>query len=196
MSLNKGMKRSDFSEEELLISMATGDEASFTEIYHRYWQQLLAIAYHHTQDQSSAKEIVQEVLINLWDRRAEVEIKHLSQYLATAIKFSVFKYISRQKRRKDIATAVAGSAYTQDDEKIYARFLHDYINGIVEKLPEKCKQVYKSSRIAGKSTAQIAGEMNISEKTVEAHLTKALKHIRYSIRNTGFLSLIFLFFFK
>ncbi|MCF6405044.1 RNA polymerase sigma-70 factor [Chitinophaga filiformis] len=190
------MDRSYFSDDELLISMATGDEAAFTEIYHRYWRRLLAIAYHHTQDESAAKEIVQEVLINLWDRRAELEIRQLSQYLATAIKFSVFKSITREKRRNSIAADVFGERTSQDDERIYARFLHDYINGIVEQLPEKCRQVFKSSRMEGKGTAQIARELNISEKTVESHITKALKHIRYGIRNAGLFLVTLLAFFR
>jgi len=190
------MDRSYFSEDELLISMATGDEAAFTEIYNRYWRRLLAIAYHHTHDESTAKEIVQEVLIKLWDRRAELEIRQLSQYLATAIKFSVFKAITREKRRNTIAADVFGETISQDDEQIYARFLHDYINGIVEQLPEKCKQVFKSSRMEGKGTAQIARELKISEKTVEAHITKALKHIRYGIRNAGLFSVVLLTFFR
>jgi len=177
------MTMQHFSDSELLTSMATGDQAAFTEIYHRYWQQLLAIAWKHTYDESSAKEIVQEVLISLWDRRASLEIKELAAYLATAIKFSVFKHYHQQQRRKNILHSIFRSAHSVDEEKIYARLLDDYINGIVEKLPEKCRQVYKLSRLEGQSTKQIAGIMDISEKTAEAHLTKALRTIRLNLRH-------------
>lgn len=181
------MGRQHYSDHELLVSMATGDEAAFTEIYHRYWQHLLAIAWKHTHDESSAKEIVQEVLISLWDKRATQEISQLPHYLATAIKFSVFKHYHQQQRRKNILTSIFRTASSADDEKIYARLLHDYINGIVEKLPEKCRQVYKRSRVEGQNIHQIATEMNISEKTAEAHLTKALRTIRVSLRHVNIL---------
>lgn len=176
-----------FSDNELLTSMATGNEAAFTEIYHRYWQQLLTIAWKHTHDESSAKEIVQEVLINLWDRRETLEISQLSNYLATAIKFSVFKHYHQQQRRKNILHSIFRPTHSADEEKIYARLLDDYINGIVEKLPEKCRQVYKLSRLEGKTTHQIASAMNISEKTAEAHLTKALRTIRLNLRHINML---------
>jgi RNA polymerase sigma-70 factor (family 1) len=172
-----------FSDSELLLSMASGDETAFTEIYHRYWQQLLAIAWKHTHDESSAKEIVQEVLINLWDRRASHSIEQLGNYLATAIKFSVFKLYHQQQRRKNILGNIFRITQSADEEQIYARLLEDYINGVVETLPEKCRQVYKRSRIEGQSAREIAVELNISEKTVEAHLTKALKQIRLSLRH-------------
>ncbi|SFW79195.1 RNA polymerase sigma-70 factor, ECF subfamily [Chitinophaga sancti] len=184
------MTMQHFSDSELLTSMARGDEAAFTEIYHRYWQQLLAIAWKHTYDESSAKEIVQEVLIKLWDRRESLEIRELSHYLATAIKFSVFKHYHQQQRRKNILHSIFRSTHNADEEKIYARLLDDYINGIVEKLPEKCRQVYKLSRVEGKSNQQIAGAMNISEKTAEAHLTKALRTIRLNLRHINMLFFI------
>ncbi len=186
----------DFSEEQLVHSLKEGDEAAIAEIYKRYWRKLLAIAYNHTRDKSSAEEIVQHVLIKLWDRRSELKIDSLSGYLATAVKYSVLNAIYRERRRNEIAMKVFGHQYHDfDDEVIYASFLKEYINGVVDKLPEKCKLVFKYSREQGKNNPQIAFELNIAEKTVEAHLTKALKAIKYSLRNTGLMLLASLIYF-
>ncbi|WP_253187485.1 RNA polymerase sigma-70 factor [Mucilaginibacter polytrichastri] len=176
-----------------MSSLKTGNEAAIGEIYRRYWRKLLAIAFNHTKDKVAAEEIVQEVLIKLWDKRDQVKIDSLPNYLATATKFSVLTAIHRQKRRSDIALSVYGKTqHDFDDEKIYARFLQEYINGIVEKLPEKCRLVFKYSREEGRSIPQISVEMNIAEKTAEAHLTKALKVIRLSLRSIGMVYLVFL----
>ncbi|WDF77197.1 RNA polymerase sigma-70 factor [Mucilaginibacter sp. KACC 22773] len=181
----------NFSEEQLVLSLKAGDEAAIAEIYRRYWRKLLAIAYNHFRDKSSAEEIVQDVLIKLWDRRAEVSIDSLSGYLVTAVKYTILNAIYRERRRNEIAFNVFGSNDCDfDDEKIYANFLKEYINGVVEKLPEKCRLVFKCSREQGKNIPQIAFELNIAEKTVEAHLTKALKSIKLSLRNTSLVLLV------
>jgi len=181
-----------FSDSDLVESLKRGNDAAIAEIYNRYWRKLLAIAFNHTKDKIAAEEIVQEVLIKLWDKRANVKIDSLPNYLATATKFSVLTAIHRQKRRADIALSVYGQTlHDFDDEKIYARFLQEYIDGVVEKLPEKCKLVFKYSREEGRSIPQISVEMNIAEKTAEAHLTKALKVIRLSLRSIGMLYVMF-----
>jgi len=185
------------SDEQLVNSLKQEDEAAITEIYKRYWKKLLSIAYNHTRDKSSAEEIVQDVLIKLWDKRADIKIDSLPNYLATAVKYRVLNAVYREKRRNQIALDVYGSNDSDlADEKIYASFLNEYISGVVDKLPEKCKLVFKYSREQGKNIPQIAFEMNIAEKTVEAHLTKALKSIKYSLRNIGLLLLAsFVYFF-
>lgn len=179
----------DFSEEQLVNSLNDGNDAAITEIYNRYWRKLLAIAYNHTKDKISAEEIVQEVLINLWDRRGQLKINSLNNYLAVAVKYAVMHSIQRQQRRDSIAFAIYDSQ-TQDqtEQDIYARFLHEYINGVVDKLPEKCRIVFKCSRQDGKNTSEIAKELSIAEKTVEAHLTKAIKSIRFSLKSLGIIT--------
>ncbi len=186
------MNIKDFNDQQLVNSLNKGDETAITEIYHRYWRKLLAIAYNQTKDKTAAEEVVQEVLINLWDRRASLKIDSLPNYLATAVKYTVLNSIQREKRRNTIAVGVFGNASASfDDEEIYAHLLRDYINGVVETLPDKCKLVFKCSREQGKSIPQIAKELNIAEKTVEAHLTKALKTIRYTLKSTGIFTFIF-----
>lgn len=171
---------------KLTTLLSRGDEAAFTEIYSRYSEKLLAIAYHYTKDKNFAEEIVQEVFSGLWERRSQLKIETLSAYLATAIKFSVFRTVHRQRRRAEIVE-LNYKVKEADllEETIHAKFLQEYINGIVEQLPEKCRLVYKYSRNKGLSNAEISEEMEIAEKTVEAHMTKALKALRSNLKELG-----------
>lgn len=164
---------------DLIMSLREGDSSAFTEIYHRYWKQLLAIAYLHSRDKTIAEEIVQEIFISLWNRRHELYIDNVNAYLATAVKLSVFKQQVRQKRRDEIKEQVAVPDTTSfDEEHIYTRFLQQQINGVVEVLPEKCRLVFKLSREEGLTIPEVAHRMGIAEKTAEAHLTKALKVLK------------------
>lgn len=180
-----------YSDQRLAELLSTGDENAFTAIYERYWQKLLAIAYNHLKDKSAAEEILQEVFISLWDRRFELKLDPVSGYLATAVKFSVFKHFSRKKRQQELLDAhYEMQSIVPQEEQIYAAFLAEYIDGIVETLPEKCRLVFKYSRQEGLKIPEIAEQMGIAEKTVETHLTKALKTIRVALKNSGILLFI------
>jgi len=81
-------------------------------------------------------------------------------------------------------------SYDLPDDLLQAKFLEEYINNIIEQLPEKCKLVYIYSRKNEMSVQEIASEMNIAGKTVEAHLTKALKVLRLNLKELLILVLI------
>lgn len=182
------------SDKELIRLLVTGRQDAFTEIYNRYWERLFAIAYNLTRDQVQAEEITQEVFISLWDRKEEIQIDTLNGYLATAIKFSVFKYIGRQRRRLQIVRDnYSRWSVDEEEEKIYARFLKEYVEGIVEQLPEKCRLVFEYSRRDGLTIPEISEKMNISPKTAEAHLTKALKTIRLNLKQSAPMLLLLLY---
>ncbi|TWF39924.1 RNA polymerase sigma-70 factor (ECF subfamily) [Chitinophaga polysaccharea] len=167
---------------DLMLSLQQDDGHAFTEIYNRYWKKLLAIAYIHCRDKAVAEEIVQEVFISLWNRRQELSVDKVNAYLATAVRLSVFKQYARQQRREQIIAATADPVISGwDEEKIYTRFLQQQINGIVEVLPEKCRLVFKLSRVEGLSIPEVAQRMGIAEKTAEAHLTKALKVLKLKL---------------
>lgn len=181
---------SSYDDNTLLSLLATGDEKAFTEIYNRYWEKLFAIAFHYSQSKAMSEEVVQEIFMGLWDRRALVKINELSPYLATSAKFSIFKQLLKIKRRNQLMQkGPAAVVNLFEEESINARFLKEYLDGIVEKMPEKCRIVYKFSRQEGMTIPEIAGAMKISPKTVESHLTRALKLLRHSLQNFNFLSL-------
>jgi RNA polymerase sigma-70 factor (family 1) len=183
---------SKLSDTDLLLLIQDGQEAAFTEIYNRYWERLIATGYYYTRSKEAAEEIVHDVLMGLWLRRDSLEIQSLPAYLGTAVKFSVFKAMSRDKRRREL---LAGHLSAQDmhnetEQQLDARFLEEFLKGVVDQLPEKARLVFVYSREDALSVKDIAQKMDLSSKSVEYHMTKALKTIRNSIRKMS----IFLFF--
>lgn len=175
-----------YSDYQLACYLKNGSQEAFTAIYHRFSRQLLAIGYNYAKDMELAEEIVQQVFSVLWERRDQVQIDTLGAYLATAVKFSVFKTLHRKKRQEEMARQHYQPKIIElAEEKIDAKFLEEYINGIVEQLPEKCKLVFVCSRREGMTNAEIAEELGVAEKTVEGHLTKALKKVRKGLEGLG-----------
>ena len=166
-------------DDELVPLIQKGDEAAFTEAYRRYWDRLLAIAYYYTHDKAAAEDVVHEVFTGLWVRRSVVPIHHLPAYLATAVKFAVFKSLVRDKRRREIAEGLPQRASINDIEaQLDARFMHDYLKGVVERLPDTARLVFTYSRTEALSVKEIATRMDLSPKAVEYHLTKALRTLK------------------
>ena len=113
-----------------------------------------------------------------------MNIEYLNTYLGSAVRFSVFKLIYKQKRRHEIESQnVADELSTLTEEQIDTRFIQEYINKVVEELPETCRMVFNYSRNHGLSTTEISMELGISKKTVEGYLTKGLKIIRLNLKN-------------
>jgi RNA polymerase sigma-70 factor (family 1) len=174
---------STLTEEELLKRLQAGDDDAFTEIYNLYWNKLLAIAYYHLRDKQAAEDIVHEVMMNLWLRKSDLTINSLQAYLATAVKFALFKSIARSKRHKEILDGQSFPNQISDiEEKLDAKFLQDYMQGTVEQLPEKARLVFTYSRFEELSIAEIASKMDMSPKAVEYHMTKALRALRETLK--------------
>ncbi|HTI08833.1 MAG TPA: RNA polymerase sigma-70 factor [Puia sp.] len=173
---------STLTDQHLLAFLRDGQEEAFNEIYRRYWEKLLAVGYHYTNNKQFAEEIVHDVFLRLWMQKGAVEITSLPAYLGTAVKFSVFKALLKEKRRSQIRAHLPQvEIVSSDNEQIEARFLQDYFQGIIETLPEKCRIVFQYSREESLSLAEISARMNISQKTVESHMTKALKTLRHGL---------------
>jgi len=175
-----------YSDLELMQLLKEGDQKAFTEIYHRYWKKLLLMAWNLSNRSDHAKDIVHEVFMSLWERRNTIEIQNPAAWLATSVKFSLFKYFQKEYRRTQLAreNCVFDEA-SYDEQALDAIFLQEYIDGIVEEMPEKCKLVFKYSRDLGLKNTEIAQKVHISEKGVEANLTRALRILRSELKDYG-----------
>jgi len=182
---------SAYTDQELLGLMSREDQLAFTELYNRYWKKMLLVAWNHTKDKINAEDLVHEVFISFWNKRNDHLIENVPAFLATCVKFSIFKYYQKERKRAILALEnYEFNEISDDDQKLDALFLRDYINGVVEQLPEKCKLTFQYSRVDGLTNSEIAEKMNISEKGVEANLTRALKAVKDNLKNTGLVALL------
>lgn len=167
------------TEDELLNRLREGDEEAFSEIYNRYWEKLLAVAFFHTREKQAAEDIVHDVMLSLWTRKSELHIQALNAYLAKAVKFAVFKAIMRgKKRREHLSNQEQFLDFSDIEEKLEAKFLNEYFEKTIDHLPGKTKIIFKYSRVEDLTVSEIAHRTDLSPKAVEYHITKALRALR------------------
>ena len=176
---------SNIEEKELIIRLKNGDKDAFTRIYEQYWKHLFGVAAHKIKDLSEAEEVVQDIFTDLWNRRETLELtSSLSAYLFVCVKYQVIKILAKRNHQLRYRNYFKGQDIQSDlSTEHWLRFeeLRHQLANETEKLPQKCRLVFQLSREHGYSQAQIARELGISEKTVESHLTKALKNLRSSL---------------
>lgn len=169
------------SDHELITMLSMGNEDALAQLYSRYWDKLLAVAINRLGVEAEAEECVQDVFLSLWKRRSEIVLKHsISTYLWVAVKHQVINRLDARYAKRTLRTTelVDDLLTPSSEELLLEKELREQINQTVARLPEKCRMVYHLSREEGKSNKEIARELNISEKTVEGHVTRALRDIR------------------
>ncbi|MET3115650.1 RNA polymerase sigma-70 factor (family 1) [Pedobacter sp. CG_S7] len=169
------------SDQHLVDLLEIDQENAHRLIYQRYSSQLYHSAYNLLRDKQLCEDLVQDLFVDLWIRRHQVEIKTLKAYLFTAIRNRSLMKIRAKKIILDVSVIeMLASDYTSDGP-LLEKELKKIINKQVKDLPPKCREIYVLSRMEQLSHKEIASVLHISTKTIEKQITIALKRLRTSI---------------
>jgi len=174
-------------DQELVRLMQNGDERVLVEIYNRYWDKMLAVAFNRLGNQEEAEECVQDVLYKLWKLRSDFSLAkiELSNYLARAIRNQSFNILDQRYRarlKSELYTPAADINNLSPERELILRELQQQIDNSINALPPQCQLVFKLSRQDGLSNKEIAEKLNLSENTIKSHLKKANRDIQGNIR--------------
>jgi RNA polymerase sigma-70 factor (ECF subfamily) len=185
---------SHYSDEILVNLLQGGDCIAFEIIYKRYWKKLFAVAHKRVAKKDTCEEFVQDIFTSLWLKRESTEIKNLSAYLHTAVKYKVINFIHHEiVLRAAFHDQGVVEMDNSAEEAVLLGDLELALKAEVNKLPTRCQQVFKLSKENNLSAKQVATKLGISESTVENQLTKAMKLIRGNLRHFTYLLILSLF---
>ena len=175
-----------FTERDLLTHLKAGDERALRQIFDQYWDKLLAYALNRLKNEQEAQEIVQDLFIKLWTIRENLNIQiSLGAYLSRAITNRVYDRLDklyRASRKNDAYINYAIEPLSAAaDTMLFEKELQQEIEKAINILPEKCRIVFTKSRFEGFSNAEIAKQLSLSRRTVEKHISNALKIIRQNL---------------
>ena len=167
------------------------EKNNFRVVFNEYFQHLCHLSMHYLEDEDESKEVVQEAFVKLWDIRNELNAEsNLRNFLYTLVKNNCLNILKRRqillKHHEKIKWIEMHYQYESlsrmGDDYMEFNELKEKIDVAIRNLPEHCRVVFELSRFEELKNREIADKLGISQKTVEAHLTKALKILRNDLK--------------
>lgn len=177
---------SSYTDHELLEAIRNDDEKAFRELFRRYWRKVRDMAYARVRSKDVTEEIVQDLFVSLWNKRASLSVNNLPAYLFTSVKHRVLNYVESQLVRKKHWEYYKKFIPLQENstqQVVEFSELMEAIEDGIGHLPEKSKKVFRLNRLEGRSIPEIADILNLSEKAIQYHLTKSLKKLRLHLKD-------------
>ena len=166
----------------LYTKVRDGDAVAFETLFRRYYESLCRYSNKITGDMDVAEEVVQELFYTIWKDRTKLRIVlSVKSYLLGAVRNNSLQYIEHLKVRRryhDHVLANNNMENCSPQEILEYRELEQRIEFAMEKLPERRRNIFRMNRFEGKKYEQIALEMSLSVKTIEAEMSKALSVLR------------------
>jgi RNA polymerase sigma-70 factor, ECF subfamily len=180
------------STENIVAEIIKGDHKAFETIFNTYFKKLYVFAKEYVIDSETAREIVQEAFVKLWEVKENLRIDtNISAYLYAMVRNSSIsflkqvivkkKYVEYSKLKYQRYMLNYYALVDESSEKLIYKELEGKIHDIIEHLPKKCKTVFELSRFKELKHKEIASQLNISVKTVENHIAEALKRIHVQL---------------
>lgn len=189
------------TETDLLLGIEKGSEAAFKELFLKYYTQLVVFARKVVVDDDLARELVQDVMVNFYEKRGEIKIhSSLKAHLYQSVRNRCLNQIKHTQIRRDHHSSIYISHKNDEayiDDKLEETELEQRIFSIIQTLPAQCKRIFEMSRFDGHTNQEIADQLDLSKRTVETQISKALKTLRTQL--AGYLEAwiwLLLFFFK
>lgn len=162
----------------LLQRIKEDDEAAFKYLFDTYFTAVYRLSFFYIKKDTLSEEIALDVFTALWEKRKTIEIKlSIKAYLLTSARNRTLNYL-RDDEQELYTENISLFESAIEEYPLEMKELEQLINEAIYALPDKCREVFLKSRMENRSNKEIATDMNITVKTVEAQITKALKHIK------------------
>lgn len=179
-----------------IYNLRSGNHDTYEMLFTEWYVPLCNYAYSILRDQDEAKDIVQKTFYTLWDQRTGINIHtSVKSYLYRIVHNNCLNKIKQHKIRSEHNQYIAyetNSSTNNTENSLIQSELQMQIEAAIEKLPPRCKEVFRMSRFGQLSYAEISKELNITTNTVETQIVKALRILRTELKD--YLPLILLFY--
>ncbi|AUS06052.1 RNA polymerase sigma factor [Pseudotamlana carrageenivorans] len=154
------------NDDYLIHLLHKGDESALTLIYKKYWQIMYLAAYNIVKNKEVSEDIVQDVFVNLWNKKDKVLVKtSLKSYLYTSTIYKVYDFFRKNKKMIHVELlddfSQKAQVLTPENQLIHKELIQQF-EDVIKVLPKKCKEVFKLSREQGLSNKDIAKQLNVS----------------------------------
>jgi RNA polymerase sigma-70 factor (ECF subfamily) len=175
----------EYSNSDHIDFIRNGNEAAFEKVFKMYFRNLHAFAYTFTKDDDIAEEIVQNVFFRIWEKKNQLQIDDsLRAYLYRSVHNESLNHIKHLKVKTSFQLQYSDHMESSNQDashQMIASELEDKIQKAINELPQQCRTIFQMSRFEQLKYQQIADQLNLSIKTVENQMGKALKVLRIKL---------------
>ena len=169
----------------LVEKMKAGDRESFNKLFRRYYSPLVRFGVRFVADGDQAAEIVQDLFVKLWTNREKLSItSSFESYMLRAVRNAAITYINKERAHTEVNERIYtdDSDATDPSETLQSNNLESTYREVLAKMPEKRREVFLASRFDGLKYTEIAEKFGLSQKTVEAHMSAAIKQLKEGLK--------------
>lgn len=165
--------------------MKAGDRESFNQVFRRYYSPMVRFCIRYVADSDIASEIVQDLFVKLWSNREKISFNtSFESYMLTSVRNSALTYINKERSHAEANLRIYSeeSDNTDPSETLQSNNLEESYRKILKDMPEKRREVFLASRYDGLKYSEIAEKLGISQKTVEAQMSAAIKQLKDGLK--------------
>lgn len=178
----------------LIIRIRDGNKDAFKSLYERYSKQLYYFSSRYLGNKDEAEELVQSIFINIWEHRESLDAnRSVKNYIFRSAVNYIYNYLKKKAISARFVMKEMNKGEILSNQTYDQIFFHDLersINSIIETLPLQQKQVFQLSRFEGLSHKEISKKLDLSVRTVENHIYRALKIIKDNLKGEMLLLLL------
>lgn len=172
----------DNKDDKLITGIKNNSEAAFDQLFRKYYQKLVYFALKMLKNHDSANEVVQDLFVNFWEKRHQLEPRvSLQAYLYRAVYNNCIHLIKKEKLYQGDELNLMNEPGEDFKNLLEENELELRIFNLIEQLPTECKRIFKLSRFDELKYQEIADKLNLSVKTVETQMSRALKFLRNNL---------------
>jgi RNA polymerase sigma-70 factor (ECF subfamily) len=184
----------ELPDEQIALRLTKRDEAAFEQVFKTHYKNLYAYAFTMLKDEDEAHEVVPQVFFKVWERSEQLSFSGpVAAYLYRAVHNESLNFLKHQKVKAGHQMHVAYIMKDKSEQahgKLTGKELEKKFREALNELPEQCRTVFQLSRFENLKYREIADKLDISVKTVENHMVKALKLLRTKL--VDFLTVLFI----
>ncbi|QEC75214.1 sigma-70 family RNA polymerase sigma factor [Mucilaginibacter ginsenosidivorax] len=172
------------TDEDLFAAVKRHDKKAFNQLYDRYWEVVYKKAFSYLHDTESCMGIVNDIFVNIWEKREVLNIITFKNYLTAAARYRVYnsikanntsqlKYVEDYEKLDDLSVV-----YNNAESNFEVNELSTDLDKLLDKLPARCKEIFLLSRVSQLTNAEIAERLSISKRAVENQISLAVKYLK------------------
>jgi RNA polymerase sigma-70 factor (ECF subfamily) len=187
----------DISDSYIFRQIKAGDEVAFSRLFDEYYVSLCYFANKFIRDIDASRSVVQQVYVDLWEKREKIDIFwSVKSYMYNSVRNRSIDYLRKNKNSVSLTDPENDTRQIPFRDLVEESELNELINSSINKLPEKCREIFLLCRFEELKYSEIAQKLNISVKTVEMQIGIALKKLRESLSDNQMIILMALIYSK